>query len=295
MYAYADQNFLSNCADNREWRDAVIGAKNQGTATLVLSPWHFYELGNARAELRDGLLQLVEDARPSWTFTHADMQKRECLSVWNDFWGDGGVAFQPICTLREVAAALHNVLPEQLMRLNLRDWVAAFAAGPDALVEFRDSLTEQTKASASNQQDYQRGRMTKRLLEEVDKRHVAVQLSRAKYDRPKASREVYADSEALRRTQPLGTMIDMFVYWQGTANLKTYQTESALTENIWDSDAKLPPNRLIDRLHATVALPHCHRFVTDDRDLAKRCEAAKKALKFPTAEVQKGEAFIRSL
>jgi len=76
--------------------------------------------------------------------------------------------------------------------------------------------------------------------------------------------------------------------------LKSYQVEAALTTNFWQSKANLR-GRLIDRLHATLALPYCDLFVTDDRDLTKRCKAAKDSLWFPTADIRKGAEFIRSI
>jgi len=289
MFAYADQNFLSTCADNQVWRDAVIRARDAGSATLVLSPWHFYEVGNAEPERRDKLLKLAEDARPAWTFTMADLQLLEVFSEWNTFW-ETPTAFQPVATLPEVGAALHNVHPSYLAKATLKDWVDAFAADGAAGIE--NTLDFVCKSHLENQQSFKRGRMTKAVLKRMDQMHIAIQLARSEQNGEVT--EAMRRAEEILAQQPSATQVAFFVEFGGMVNLKSYQVESALAEDLWASTAKLK-TRYVDRQHAAVALPYCDRFITDDGDLSKRCEAAKKSLTFPTAQIQRGKEFVESL
>jgi hypothetical protein len=53
--------------------------------------------------------------------------------------------------------------------------------------------------------------------------------------------------------------------------------------------------RLIDRQHAIAALPYCDLLITDDGDLIKRIVRVKTELRFDTASVLRGQAFIDTL
>jgi hypothetical protein len=70
--AYADQNFIISRADNPAWRTAVKDAEANGSVTLVLSPWHFYEFGNANAGRAERLIQFAEEIRSAWILERAD-------------------------------------------------------------------------------------------------------------------------------------------------------------------------------------------------------------------------------
>jgi hypothetical protein len=289
MYAYADQNFLSTCVNSPSWKDSLVQARNNGTATLVMSPWHFYEVGNPNAGLRDELLKLAEDIRPAWTFAMADMQLLEVFSEWKTFWGNG-TTFEPIGTLAEVAGALHNIHPGHFSRATLKQWIDVFAA--DDGVDIEKTLDFVCQSHAQNQQSFKRGRMTKDILRRMDQMHIAIQLARSEQNGRVI--EAMKLAEQILSQQPDATRIEFFVDFGGMVNLKCYQVESALAENLWASTAQLK-KRYIDRQHATVALPYCDRFITDDGDLTKRCLAATKSLRFSTAQIQRGEEFILSL
>jgi hypothetical protein len=99
-------------------------------------------------------------------------------------------------------------------------------------------------------------------------------------------------ADALLNAQPHATMIEVFVYWGGMNLLKTYQVEGVLTWQMYATDAKLGVNRAVDRMHAIMALTHCEVLVTDDKDLIRRCEAARKEIPFKVATVQRGQDFI---
>jgi hypothetical protein len=122
---------------------------------------------------------------------------------------------------------------------------------------------------------------------------VAVQLAR--WENNGKAGEALRRADELMLQQPIAEQIRFFVEFGGMKNLKCYQVESELASNMWASSAKLQRNRYVDRQHAAVALPYCDVFVTDDRDLIKRCDVVRKALPFATAEVQRGEQFIRRL
>lgn len=73
-YAYADQNFLSKCADDATWKAEVVRAARDGRVRLVLSPIHFYEFGNVDTdERRERMLALVEEVDPAWAMERFDM------------------------------------------------------------------------------------------------------------------------------------------------------------------------------------------------------------------------------
>jgi hypothetical protein len=122
--------------------------------------------------------------------------------------------------------------------------------------------------------------------------YAAVQFARLhQFEREK----VYALANQLLGEQPLSTQIQYFVYWRCTEFLKAYMTEVALTLELIQGTATLVPNRQIDRQHAIVALPYCDLLITDDEDLSKRIARVRGRLRFTTANVLRGEAFIKTL
>jgi hypothetical protein len=224
-----------------------------------------------------------------WTYTMADLQLLEVFSDWNSFWGRP-TAFQPIGTLAEVGGALHNIHPNYLALATLKDWVDVFAA--DNRADIENTLDFVCKSHAENQRSFKRGRMTKDVLKRMDQMHVAIQLARSEHNGE--AKEAMRRAEGILAQEPSATHVRFFVDFGGMVSLKSYHVESALAEDLWASTAKLK-TRYVDRQHATVALPYCNRFITDDTDLTKRCAVAKRSLTFPTAEVQNGEEFIKSL
>jgi hypothetical protein len=69
------------------WTRHSRSAGKVGTATLVLSPWRFYEFGNANAQRSERLLDLAEEISPVvWILERADVQLQEFISVWVKFW-----------------------------------------------------------------------------------------------------------------------------------------------------------------------------------------------------------------
>jgi hypothetical protein len=247
-------------------------------------------LSNAEEQRRERLIQLAEDIRPAWTLTMADLQLLEFVTEWDNFWGDGPASFRPIGTMHEAAAALHNIDPKHLRGATLRDWVGSFVTD---LTNLRDTMDSIARASATNKEVYQQGRMTRDFLKAMDYGHVAVQLARV--ERNGEAKYAMKRGNQLLTEQPIGTQIRFFVDFGGMKELKCYHVESALAANMWASEAKLQSNRYIDRQHATVAMPYCDIFVTDDRDLIKRCGAAKMEVSFKTAEIHRGELFINWL
>jgi len=90
-------------------------------------------------------------------------------------------------------------------------------------------------------------------------------------------------------------MIAVFVYWCGISLLKGYQVEHALTTQMYSTGAALNANRFVDRQHAVTALAYCDVFITDDRNLTARCEAARKEVPFKLAMIRTGADFIQSV
>ena len=75
MYVYPDHNFLIGCVRNPEWRNLVMKSQRSGDVSVVLSPWHAYEYGNARGYSdTEELVRLVEELQPLWIMERADLQ-----------------------------------------------------------------------------------------------------------------------------------------------------------------------------------------------------------------------------
>ena len=77
--------------------------------------------------------------------------------------------------------------------------------------------------------------------------------------------------------------------------MRAHRVEESLTFKHWETEARLNPNRQLDRFHAIAALPYCDLFVTSDRELAKKTPAIRNDLNFKFAAVISGEEFIDRL
>jgi hypothetical protein len=293
MLAYADQNFIINCANNRDWRKAVTLARDRDRATLVLSPWHFYEIGTISEARMEELVQVVEEFRPAWILDRSDLQLRECIHAWQTFWGEKVDDFKPIGTLAEVAAILLRSNPKQLADFALRDYVRVFQRSAGA-AQLLSVLDHQRVISAENRVSYKNGKITTRIETAIEQRFVAQMLARREEKGPSKS-ELDRRTNELLTTQPIATKIAIFIEWGGTADIKTYKVEAELTSRHFETDAVLNVNRQIDRQHAAVALPYCDCFVTSDNELLRRCEAVRERLAFRIATVQTGGDFVHSL
>ena len=292
MYAYADQNFLVNCADNPQWREAVSQARQEKLVTMVLSPWHFYELGNAAPEWTEDLLDFIKEIEPAWILERVDIQLGEFLKVWNEACGNAIPPFKAIGTLAEAAAALHRTHPMHLEQYSIRDYVRMFTS-EEITRKLLGIMREKRISAEANRKDYRKGRFTPEHRKRSEKRYVSQQLALSQG--LIVPSEVRQKTEVLLREQPVAARVEMFVSKGGTKSLRTYRVESALTEQFYLGKAKLDVNRVVDREHAVVALAHCDIFVTDDKDLTCRCEAIRAKLPFKVAAVQKGAAFISTL
>jgi len=294
MLAYADHNFLINCANNPDWRKSVIRARDEGRVTVVLSPWNVYEIGTAAtAEKREELLQIVEEFRPAWILERADIQLREGVNAWQTFWGLKVEVFKPIGTLAEAYGHLLRRKPEELIGYTVRDHANQFQH-TDSPPVVPPALEQQRAISAENHIAYMNGRFTKTTEIEVKQRHVAQMLARMEEKGPSKGQLDRRTNELLM-ISPVARMIRFFVKFGGMGQMKAFKIESMLTARHWEGPAVLNANRQIDRHHAVAALAYCDCFVTSDRELIRQCQAIRGLLAFPVATVQTGEDFIHSL
>jgi hypothetical protein len=302
LNVYPDHNFLIDCTKTPEWRKVAIDARRSGQCNLVFSAWHFYEYGNGSAYPdNEDVIRFAEELEPVWILERADLQHREFVAVWNQIWSGSTSTFQPICSLAEASAALNRVPVERMARFSIRDYIRSFSA-PGALDDMRRVMAEQADVAKSLSAKYAEDRLGFwRIPPLVELQYVAVQLARLNHIVPA---RVYAAAEHLLRTEPIATQIKCFTYWRCTEYLKAYKTEAAFSWERYTTDAArgpnpqiaaLNPNRQIDRHHATVALPYCDVFVTNDGELRRRCDRVKPELRFPTAAVMSSEDFIASL
>jgi hypothetical protein len=292
MNVYADHNFLINCAEKPTWRQAVVEAHQSGRITIVLSAWHFYEYGNASGHPEtEDLIQFAEELQPQWILERGDLQHQEFIAFWNCIWGSAPLVFNPVCTLAQAGATLNRVSVERMARYSVREYIQSFSA-PGALDEIRAELKNQTSVAKYNLDKYVNDKRFNAVLPLTELMYVAVQMARLReIERDK----VYALANLMLREQPLSTQIQCFVYWKCTEYLKAYKTEVAFTLELYATGATLGVNRQIDRQHAIAALPYCDLFITDDADLIKRIARVKRELRFETASVLRGQAFIDTL
>jgi hypothetical protein len=292
MNVYADHNFLIYCVKEPTWRKAVVEAHQAGKITIVLSAWHFYEYGNASGHPEtEDLIQFAEELRPQWILERGDLQYQEFIALWNCIWDSAPLVFNPVCTLPQAGASLNRVSVERMARYPVREYIQSFSA-PGALDEIRAELKNQTSVAKYNQDKYVNDKRFKAVLPLTELMYVAVQIARLReIERDK----VYALANQMLREQPLSTQIQCFVYWKCTEYLKAYKTEVAFTLELYETGATLGTHRQIDRQHAIAALPYCDLFITDDGDLIKRIARVKRELRFETASVLRGQAFIDTL
>jgi hypothetical protein len=154
LNVYADHNFLIYCVKEPAWRKAVTEAHHSGQVTMVLSPWHFYEYGNASAyEDTQDLIEFAEELQPKWILERGDLQQREFFAVWNSIWGGVPLVFNPISTLADVGASLNRVPIDRMSRYSIRDYVKSFSAA-GALDDIKTELQSQIYIAKFNRDKY---------------------------------------------------------------------------------------------------------------------------------------------
>lgn len=291
---YADHNFLIYCIKHPHWGDAVTEAHRSGKASLVLSPWHFYEYGNARGHAdTEDLIQFVEALQPQWTMERADLLMYEFWVEWENFWNPGTDTVDPIGAFTEIIGILAKVDPSRITGITIRDFVNAFSV-ETALKDIRAALKSQESVTAYNQKAYVEGRFTKSVKDQMELVHLAVQRARLQVGGSDPDR-VYAVARTILKKQPIATQLECMVLWGFQSLLKCHLVEAAFTEELYQTGARLSENAFVDRQHATIALPYCDYFVTSDAKLINRCNRVKSMLLFATAQVLTGDDFIAFL
>lgn len=286
MYAYADHNFLIYCANDKAWRDALIRATTSGTVVMVLSPWHFYELGRSRTQ--EDLIDLAERINPQWILGRSDLQLAEFQSSWNSIWNGTDEHFAPIGSIEDVAAALHRTSRRRVANITLRDYVGGFRR--DSLI---GSLADAREVSQKVRAYSKAGKLFDQTKKEIDRAYVALQIARSEgLIVPDA---VYSRVPKILKSQPISVMIDTFIDWQLLESLKAYKVEKELSEEFYNTTAVLNANRMVDRQHAVAALSYCDYFVTNDQELGDRITRATRKIPLKVAEVINPEAFINRL
>lgn len=236
------------------------------------------------------LLVIVEEFRPLWILERVDLQLREFVAAWNGFWNGRRSHFDPTGTLAEVHASFFRCPLERVAKYSLRDYAAVWKR-PDASNEADIEFRRQAYISAMNRAAYLDGRLTPSAIREIRERYVARQfaVSRRVGLPP---HQIHEYENLILSEKKLRTFISFFVEFGGMDDLLAHRVEEALTFNQWKTDAKLNPNRQLDRFHAVTALPYCDLFVTSDAELIKKSQAIKNELRFKIAAVVSGEEFI---
>jgi hypothetical protein len=294
MFVYPDHNFLIGCIKNSEWRDLVMQSQRGGSMSIVLSPWHFYEYGNARnhPDTAD-LVSFAEELNPLWIMERTDLQQFEYWVVWNQLWQSSRDEVAPIASFTNTIAVLVKLGIQPVQNLKLGDFVTGFSQD-DSLELTRAALKEQQKVAASNRQAYMVGRFNKSLDHEMNLTHLAIQ--QAKLELPgHRPDEVFAKANQLLQAQPIATQFEWFIRWGFMPKLKSHMVERALTHELYATEGKLDANRFVDRQHATIALPYTNILVTSDKELLRRCGRIKSGLPFPIARLMTGDEFISYL
>lgn len=294
MNVYADQNFLIYCAQNQAWWKKVKEANESGSVSLVLSPWHFYEFGRGATHANaDELLKLAEEVQPKWIIERADLQLFEFWIVWRQVFESLADAVEPIGTFGEIAAVLSKVDEHHLQGVTMRDYVRTFSE-VDAIAEVEKALAEHRNVTQSIRAEYLSRMSDKATQREMELTHLALQLARLEL-KAKGTDRVWRRAKELLREEPIHTKMEFFISSGLMRELKCHATEVGFAEELLMSGAVLDVNRFVDRQHASVALPYCDRFITDDADLRKRCARIAARLPFPLAEVMTGRDFLRNL
>src|SRR4051794_17659942 len=124
MNIYTDQNFLINCAQRQDWRSAVLNAHHAKRISVVLSPWHFFEYGNAAAHSdADALSDFADELQPTWILERGDLQQQEFIALWNNIWAGASREFNPIRSLAEVGSSLNRVPMQIMARFSFADYI----------------------------------------------------------------------------------------------------------------------------------------------------------------------------
>jgi hypothetical protein len=293
MNAYVDHNFLINCLNREGWRATAVAACGLGGVRLVLSPWSIYEIGNAARLHMEELLSIAEELNPSWILERVDLQLREFVAVWNAFWNGTATQFNPILTLPEAQASFFRLPVERVEKYSIRDYAGVWQreeASKDADVEFK----RQESISAFNRTAFLDGRLTPNAVREIRKRYVARQFAISRRVGMPAQ-EIHQYENWILGERRLEAFISFFIDFGGMDEMPAHRVEEALTFAQWKTEARLNPNRQLDRFHAVAALPYCDLFVTSDHELAKKTQAVRNDLKFKIAEVISGEDFMERL
>jgi hypothetical protein len=291
MNAYIDHNFLINCLNRSGWRAIAINARERHDVKFVLSPWSIYEIGDATRPHMEELLAVAEELDPSWILERVDLQLREFVVAWNNFWNGTRAPFNPILpTLQEVQASFLRCSLAEVQRYSVRDYAGMWHR-EDAAREVDVEFQRQESISSLNRVMFGDGKLTSAAKLEIRKRYVARQFVICRrVGMP--LHEIYQRENWILREESLKTFIWFFVEFGGMDEMLAHGVEESLTFNQWKTEARLNPNRQLDRFHAIAALPYCDLFVTSDRELVKKTQAVRSDLKFKIAEVVSGEEFI---
>lgn len=294
LNVYADQNFLIYCTKNPTWRKRVKEAHDAGTIAVVLSPWHFYECGRGAADAdANELLNFTEELQPKWIIERADLQLFEFWVIWNQVWNSSKDIVEPIGTFEEIAAIVSRVDQRHLPDVKMRDYVDAFSKC-DALADVEKALENQRNVTDAIRSEYLRRRSDRATWQEMELRHLAVQLARLEL-KQKGTDQVWNRANHLVHEQPIRTQMEFFITSGFTRELKCHATEAAFTEELFVSGGGLDAGRFVDRQHASAGLPYCDRFITDDAELRKRCARIAGWLPFQSATVFTAKDFLRTL
>jgi hypothetical protein len=293
MNAYVDHNFLINCINQGGWRPIAVNACSSGSVKLIVSPWSIYEIGNAAPLHMEELLTIVEELKPLWIFERVDLQLREFVVAWNDFWNGRRSHFDPIGTLAEVHASFFRCRLKLVEKYSLRDYAAIWKR-PDASYEADVEFRRQASISVWNRMAYLDGRFTSRAIREIRERYVARQFAISrKVGLP--HHQIHQYENLILSEKKLREFISFFVEFGGMDDLLAHRVEEILTFNQWKTGAKLNPHRQLDRFHAVAALPYCDLFVTSDAELIKKSQVVQNELRFEIGSVISGEEFIERL
>ena len=293
MNAYVDHNFLINCISIDGWRAITADACNSGSVRLIVSPWSIFEIGKSRYLHQDELITIVEEFKPSWILERVDLQLREFVVAWNNFWNGTRIHFDPIHTLAEVHASFFHCPLELVKKYSLRDYATIWRR-PEALQEAEIEFRKQACINSSNHISYLNGKLTSRAIQEIRERYIARQFVIAR-NVGLPNHIVYQHENFILNENKLRSFIWFFVEYGGMEEMLAHRVEESLTFNQWETGAKLNKNRLIDRFPATAALPYCDLFVTSDIELIKKSQAIRDKLRFKIANPVNGEDFIEWL
>ena len=169
MKAYVDHNFLINCLNREGWRAIASEASGSGRVKFVLSPWSIYEIGKAAREHMEELLVIAEELAPSWILERVDLQLREFVVAWNNFWNGTTTQFNPILTLSEVQASFFRLPLAQVQQYSISDYANVWQR-KDAASESDVEFQRQEGISAFNRSAFSDGNLSPRAMREIRER-----------------------------------------------------------------------------------------------------------------------------